>query len=165
LGIGKFHIPIQRTDFCGLASGFGHVKVNAKGAGMEKKLAVHLAEAETGSMQGGRGTFRIFIDREKCGARQLSLLMNSLRGGTVTAAHQHEEESCFYILSGRGTISVGDRSFEAGPQTAVFVPARAVHKIDACPGEDLTYIMVYAPPGPEQQLKKQGGYGPSPDKN
>ena len=126
---------------------------------MEKKLAVHLKDAVTGSMQGGRGTFRIFIDQETCGARQLSLLRNTLQGGTRTAGHQHEEESCFYILSGRGTISIGDQSFEAGPETAVFVPARAIHKIDACPGEDLTYIMIYAPPGPEQQLKSQGGYG------
>ncbi len=131
---------------------------------MEKKLAVHLTEAVTGAMQGGKGTFRIFIDRQTCGARQLSLLMNSLQGGTQTAAHQHDEESCFFILSGRGTISVGNQSFEAGPQTAVFVPARVMHRIDACPGEDLTYIMVYAPPGPEQQLKTGGGYDAPPER-
>jgi mannose-6-phosphate isomerase-like protein (cupin superfamily) len=130
-------------------------------AGMERQLAVHLKDAVTGSMQGGRGTFRIFIDEPTCGARHLSLLMNTLQGGTQTAGHQHEEESCFYLLSGKGTISIGDQSFTVGPQTAVFVPARAVHKIDACPGEDLTYIMVYAPPGPEQHLKSQGGYGSS----
>jgi mannose-6-phosphate isomerase-like protein (cupin superfamily) len=126
---------------------------------MEKKSAVHLRDAVTGLMQGGRGTFRIFIDQETCGARKLSLLMNTLQGGTQTAGHQHAEESCFFILSGRGMISIGDQSFDVGPQTAVFVPARMAHKIDACPGEDLTYIMVYAPPGPEQQLKGQGGYG------
>ena len=132
---------------------------------MEKKLAIHLKDAVTGPMQGGRGTFRIFIDEETCGARQLSLLMNTLQGGTQTAGHQHEEESCFYILSGRGTISIGDQSFDVGPQTAVFVPARVRHKIDACPGEDLTYIMIYAPPGPEQQLKIRGGYGSLPEKS
>jgi mannose-6-phosphate isomerase-like protein (cupin superfamily) len=123
---------------------------------MEKKLAIHLKDAVMGSMQGDKGTFRIFIDKETSGALQFSLLMNTLQGGTRTAGHQHEEESCFYILSGKGTVSIGDHSFDVGAQTAVFVPARMMHKIDACPGEDLTYIMIYAPPGPEQRLKSRG---------
>jgi len=126
---------------------------------VERKVAIQLKDAVTGPMQGGRGTFRIFIDQETCGARRLSLLMNTLQGGTETAGHRHEEESCFFILSGRGAVSVEGETFEVAPQTAVFVPARAMHRIDACPGEDLTYIMIYAPPGPEQQLKSQGGYG------
>ena len=93
-------------------------------------------------------------------------LRGHARAGAVSDlwGKQVEEESCFYPLSGKGTISIGDQSFPVGPQTAVFVPARAVHKIDACPGEDLTYIMVYAPPGPEQQLKNPGGYGSSSGK-
>jgi uncharacterized RmlC-like cupin family protein len=53
-------------------------------------------------MQGGRGTFRIFIDRETSGARGFSLLMNTLQGGTETVGHRHEEESCFFILTGKG---------------------------------------------------------------
>jgi mannose-6-phosphate isomerase-like protein (cupin superfamily) len=134
------------------------------GAEMEKKLAIHLKDAVTGFMQGDKGTFRIFIDKETCGALRFSLLMNTLQGGTQTASHQHEEESCFYILSGRGTVFIGDKSFEAGAQTAVFVPARMVHKIDACSGEDLTYIMIYSPPGPEQHLKNRGEYDSSSGK-
>jgi len=31
-----------------------------------------------------------------------------------------------------------------------------LHKIVVGPDEDLTYVVVYAPPGPEQQLKKLG---------
>ena len=131
---------------------------------MEKKLVIHLKDAVTGPMQGGKGTFRIFIDEETCGAQRFSFLMNTLQGGTQAGTHQHEEESCLYILSGRGSVSIGDDSFEKGAQTAVFVPARMMHKIDVCPGEDLTYIMVYAPPGPEEPLKSQGGYGFYPEK-
>jgi len=125
---------------------------------MEKKLVIHLKDALTGPMQGGKGTFRIFIDEETCGAQRFSFLMNTLQGGTQTGSHQHEEESCLYILSGRGSVSIGDNSFEMGAQTAVFVPARMMHKIDVYPGEDLTYIMIYAPPGPEKSLKSRGEY-------
>ncbi len=126
---------------------------------MEKKLLVHLKDALSGPMQGGRGTFRILVDEDTCGARNLSLLMNTLRGGTKTGAHFHEEESCFYILSGRGTVYIENESFEVVPQAALLIPARKMHRIDASPGEDLTYLMIYAPGGPERDLKKQGSYG------
>jgi len=39
---------------------------------------------------------------------------------------------------------------------AVFAPAGVLHRIDVSPDEDLTYVVVYAPPGPEQQLKQFG---------
>ena len=105
---------------------------------MEKNLLVHLKDAVSGAMQGGRGTFRILIDEATCGARNLSLLMNTLQGGVKTAGHLHEEESCFYILSGRGTVDIEDHSYEVAPQAALFIPARKMHRIDASPGKDLT---------------------------
>lgn len=128
---------------------------------MDKKLLVHLKDAVSGPMQGGRGTFRILLDEATCGARNLSLLMNTLQGGVKTAAHLHEEESCFYILSGRGTVYIEDRPFTVVPQAALFIPAGKMHRIDASPGEDLTYLMIYAPGGPERELQEQGSYGAS----
>lgn len=125
---------------------------------MDEKFVVHLNDAITGSMQGGKGTFHLFIDEETCGAKQFSFLMNTLQRGTITASHRHEEESCIYILSGRCRVSIENKSFELGSQTAVFFPAQTMHKIDVCSDEDLTYIMIYAPPGPEKSLKIRGEY-------
>jgi len=42
------------------------------------------------------------------------------------------------------------------PQMAVFAPAGVLHRIEVGPAEDLTYVVVYAPPGPEQPLKQFG---------
>ena len=39
---------------------------------------------------------------------------------------------------------------------AVFAPADTLHQIIVGPDEDLTFVVVYAPPGPEQKLKKFG---------
>jgi len=47
---------------------------------------------------------------------------------------------------------------------AVFASANAYHKIDVDPDEDLTYVMIYAPPGPEQKLKKYGAHAFDADK-
>jgi len=125
---------------------------------MEKKFVVRPEDAITGIMQGGKGTFRIVIDEPTCGARHFSLLINTLQKGTRTGSHQHEEESCLYILSGGCVVSLGDRNFSMGAQAAIFIPPRTMHRIDVSPEEDLTYIMIYAPPGPEQSLKSRGEY-------
>jgi mannose-6-phosphate isomerase-like protein (cupin superfamily) len=51
---------------------------------------------------------------------------------------------------------IGEKSFEIGPEMAVYAPAGILHQLDVGPDEDLTYVVVYAPPGPEQELKKFG---------
>jgi mannose-6-phosphate isomerase-like protein (cupin superfamily) len=51
---------------------------------------------------------------------------------------------------------VDGKSFRVEPDMAVFAPAHKLHKILVDPDQDLTYIVVYAPPGPEQKLKKLG---------
>jgi mannose-6-phosphate isomerase-like protein (cupin superfamily) len=51
---------------------------------------------------------------------------------------------------------IADESFELGPEMAVFAPANTMHKIDVGPDEDLTYVLIYAPPGPEKLLKAHG---------
>ena len=42
------------------------------------------------------------------------------------------------------------------PQMAIFTPATVLHKVDVDTDEDLPYVVIYAPPGPEQQLKQKG---------
>jgi mannose-6-phosphate isomerase-like protein (cupin superfamily) len=120
---------------------------------MKKKLVIPLGEAFTGPMRDGMGTFRIFIDEQICGAKSFSFLVNTLNKGKKGPGHAHATESCFYILSGKGIVKIKNETFSVGPQTAVFVPRDATHMIQADPGGDLTYIMIYAPPGPEKQLK------------
>lgn len=55
-----------------------------------------------------------------------------------------------------GYLSKSPDAFPLEPEMAVFAPVNMLHKIVVGPDEDLTYVVVYAPPGPEQQLKKLG---------
>jgi len=123
---------------------------------MEKKYVVALKDAVTGVLHGGGGTFRVLIDRESSGAKHFSCLVNTMNKGVKGDAHKHEVEHLWYILSGKGTITIGDKSFEIGPEMAVYAPAEVLHRVDVGPDEDLTYVVIYAPPGPEQELKKFG---------
>ena len=123
---------------------------------MTKKYVVPLKEAVTGTLHGGNGTFRILIDKDISGAKNFSLLVNTSNAGTKGAAHNHDVEHCWYILSGTGNMVMGDKTYQIKPEMAVFTPAGVMHSINVDPGEDLTYVVIYAPPGPEQKLKELG---------
>ncbi len=123
---------------------------------MKKKFVVALKDAVTGVLHGGAGTFRILIDEETSGAKHFSLLVNTMRAGAQGAEHKHPEEHCFYILSGRGTMYIDGKPTHVGPEMAIFAPPNVPHKFDVGPEGDLTYVVIYAPPGPEQLLKQRG---------
>lgn len=123
---------------------------------MEKKLIVSLKDAITGVLHGGAGTFRVLIDEEISGAKNFSLLVNTSKAGTKGEEHKHTVEHCWYILSGRGTAYLDGKSFSIEPEMAIYVPANTLHKLDVEPGEDITYVVIYAPPGPEKLLKQKG---------
>jgi mannose-6-phosphate isomerase-like protein (cupin superfamily) len=125
---------------------------------MEKKYVVALKDAVKGVLHGGVGTFRILIDEESSGAKHFSCLVNTMNAGAKGAEHKHDVEHCWYVLSGKGTMYVVGQAFEIGPDMAVFAPAGELHRIDVGPDEDLTYVVIYAPPGPEQLLKKHGAH-------
>ena len=129
---------------------------------MEKKYVVALKDAVTGVLPGRAGTFRVLIDEEASGAKNFSLLINTMNAGVKGVEHKHEVEHCWYILSGRGTMYIVGEPYELEPEMAVYAPAEMMHRIDVGPDEDLTYVLIYAPPGPEQQLKKSGehAFGP-----
>ncbi len=131
---------------------------------MERKYVVPLKDAVTGVLHGKAGTFRVLIDEETSGAKHFSLLINTMNAGVKGAEHKHENnEHCWYILSGRGTMYIEGQSYEIGPEMAVFAPADTMHKIDVGPDEDLTYVLIYAPPGPEQKLKQKGEHAFDPE--
>ncbi len=126
---------------------------------MEKKLVVHLDEAKSGVLHGNAGTFRVLIDEPTSGAKNLSLAINTMNAGVEGAEHKHpDNEHCWYILSGTGTMHILGESHKLGPDMAVFAPADVLHKIDVDPDEDLTYVLIYAPGGPEQKLIEKGAH-------
>jgi quercetin dioxygenase-like cupin family protein len=124
---------------------------------MNKRAVIHPGDATMGVLHGGAGTFRVLLDFESVGARHLSLLLNTMKAGATGSEHRHSEsEHCWYVLSGTGTIYIESQPYRISPGVAAFVPQDTLHRIDVDPGEDLTYILVYAPPGPEQLLKSRG---------
>jgi mannose-6-phosphate isomerase-like protein (cupin superfamily) len=120
------------------------------------KYIIAFEDAKTGILHGGQGIFRILIDKKTAGANNFSMLVNTSKAGTTGSEHKHDVEHGFYILSGTGKIYLDGKPREISPSKAVFVPAGMSHRIDVDKEMDLTYIVVYAPPGPEKELEQRG---------
>ncbi len=130
-----------------------------------KRLVVPLKDAATGKLpaHGGGGTYRILLDEAIAGTRHFSLLQNELAAGHKGSEHAHTVEQSFYILGGRGVFTIGGARHEVGPDVAVYVPAGVMHQVESLGPEPLRYITVYAPAGPEADLRARGqqAFGPA----
>jgi mannose-6-phosphate isomerase-like protein (cupin superfamily) len=123
---------------------------------MEKMFIIDLKDAKTCILHGGQGIFRILIDKKTTGANNFSKLVNTSKAGTKGSEHKHDVEHGFYILSGTGTIFLDGKPNKISPKKAVFVPAATLHRIDVDAEADLDYVVIYAPPGPEEELNQKG---------
>ena len=107
---------------------------------------------------GGGGIFRILIDEETSGAKHFSLLVNEMAPGYKGKEHSHEVEHCWYILQGKGIIRMGCKEYFIKQGDAVYAPIGLQHSVECTGDESLRYVVVYAPPGPEKELRSQTGF-------
>ena len=123
---------------------------------MTEKYIFKMEDARAKETHGGAALFRILLDEKSCGAKNFSFLVNTMKAGLncdlTGLGHKHEVEHCLYGLAGSGGISINGRRYEMGPNVAAYVPSGAMHYVYADPSEDFTYIVIYAPPGPEKEL-------------
>ena len=125
-----------------------------------KRYVINVEEAVHGKLPvpGGGGIFRILIDEETSGAQYFSLLVNEMAAGYKGKEHSHDVEHCWYILQGKGIIRMAGEVYSIKPGDAVFAPIGTRHSVECTGDEPLRYVVVYAPPGPEKELRKQTGF-------
>ena len=93
----------------------------------------------------GRRT-RIFV-----GAESLLQAENFVTGyvvidpGGKVPAHEHEQEEVYYILKGRGEMTVGAESEILEAISAVYIPPNQKHALKNAAKEELHMLFVYAP--------------------
>ena len=106
---------------------------------------------------GGGTRLRFMIDKETSGAEHFAMMVNEIEPGTRDGAgvHTHPTEHGFYILRGRARFVIGDVEYEVGPQTSVFMPADVPHLVANAGEEPLEYVVIYAPQGPEVDLRQR----------
>ncbi len=65
----------------------------------------------------------------------------------LTHVHTGYDE-VYYLLSGEGTITLGDKSHALAPGSVAVIPAGLPHSLEAQPGQELEFIIFGTPPVP-----------------
>lgn len=96
-------------------------------------------------------TSRCFLPGEQTGGL-FSLTESVMRPGTEPAplhVHSREDET-FYVVEGRITAIVGDRTEEVGPGGSVYLPRGIPHRIHTTGDAPVRLLMLLTPAGLEK---------------
>jgi mannose-6-phosphate isomerase-like protein (cupin superfamily) len=95
----------------------------------------------------GHGSeIRPLIDRTTSEITQCSLAEETLPPGCAVKPHRHRQiEEIYYIVSGRGLMTVGDETREVGPGDAVYIPRGNRHTLENSGEDPIKLILVCGP--------------------
>ena len=89
---------------------------------------------------------RPLIDRTSSAITQCSLAEEILPPGRAVTPHHHRQiEEIYYIVSGRGVITVGDEQSEVEAGDAVYVPRGARHTLENTGSEPIRLLVACGP--------------------
>jgi mannose-6-phosphate isomerase-like protein (cupin superfamily) len=101
-----------------------------------------VAAAEPGTHNGGGETIGYSFFKK---APRLGLVFRkrALKPGSGIGYHEQKEDEIYYVLSGRGMMTVDGKSFEVVPGTAVLTRPGSSHGLKQVGAEDLVIMINY----------------------
>jgi len=69
----------------------------------------------------------------------------ALKPGSGIGYHEQKEDEIYYVLSGRGVMTVDGKTFDVGPGTAVLTRPGSSHGLKQTGAEDLVILINYEP--------------------
>ena len=102
-----------------------------------------VATAEPGTHNGGGQTIGYSFFRK---APRLGLVFRkrALTPGSAIGYHEQKDDEIYYVLSGRGMMTIDGKTFEVGPGTAVLTRPGSSHGLKQAGAEDLVILINYA---------------------
>lgn len=76
--------------------------------------------------------------------RHMSVGLYALDRGTTDPQTPHKQDEVYFVVSGRGAITVGNETTAVARGSVVYVPAGTPHKFHHI-AEDLRVMVVFAP--------------------
>jgi mannose-6-phosphate isomerase-like protein (cupin superfamily) len=74
-----------------------------------------------------------------------SLAYAKVAKGQKTKPHKLKSCEVYYIISGSGLMHINDETFEAGPESAIYIPPGARQYIENTGKSDLTFLCIVDP--------------------
>src|SRR5690349_859313 len=101
-----------------------------------------VAKQEPGTHNGGGQTIGYsFFD--KTPGLKFVFRKRALKPGSGIGYHEQKEDEIYYVLSGRGVMTIDDKSFDVTPGTAVLTRPGSSHGLRQAGAEDLVILIAY----------------------
>ena len=112
----------------------------ARGYVLERDAEV--AREEPGTHNGGGQTigYSFFKDTPKLG---MVFRKRALKPGSAIGYHEQHEDEIYYVLSGRGIMTIDGKPIDVGPGTAVLTRPGSSHGLKQVGREDLVILINY----------------------
>lgn len=85
-------------------------------------------------------TTYLLIGEHNSGSKEISIQITDVESGSMQSLHSHEQEQCYYIVTGKGSVYVNDETNIVCEGDAVFIPSNAIHGIRNIGTEKLVYL-------------------------
>jgi len=101
-----------------------------------------IRKAEPGTHNGGGQTVGYsFFD--KTPGMHFVFRKRALKPGAGVGYHEQHEDEVYYVLSGRGVMTLDDKPVDIGPGTAVLTRPGSSHGLRQAGNEDLVVLIAY----------------------
>jgi len=85
-------------------------------------------------------------------SRFLTTTLVEIKPGGEQRVHQHDPEQVYYIIEGRGLMTVAHEEAEVGPGDCIFIPANVSHGLKNNGEVLLSYFSAAAPAFRKEEL-------------
>ena len=101
-----------------------------------------VAKSEPGPHQGpGQTIGHVFFD--KTPNLHFSFRKRVLKPGSAIGYHEQHEDEVYYVLSGRGVMTLDDKPYDVTPGTAILTRTGSSHGLKQVGGEDLVLVITF----------------------
>ena len=87
-----------------------------------------------------KAVHHLLIGEMNSGSKEISIQITDVEPDGMQFLHSHEQEQCYYIISGTGLMMIDDEAQEVNEGDAVFIPSDATHGIKNIGHDKLTYL-------------------------
>ena len=101
-----------------------------------------VAKPEPGTHHGGGETIGYsFFD--KTPGMKFVFRKRALHSGAGVGLHEQHEDEVYYVLSGRGVMTLDEKPYDVGPGTAILTRTGSSHGLKQVGADDLVVIITY----------------------
>jgi mannose-6-phosphate isomerase-like protein (cupin superfamily) len=132
---------------CAMSSSLTTARHQPTPGGFILERDTEVAKAEPGTHKGGGETIGYSFFAKAPGLKMV-FRKRAFKPGSAIGYHEQKEDEIYYVLSGRGMMTVDGKSFEVTPGTAVLTRPGSSHGLKQTGDEDLVILINY-----EQQAR------------